>query len=316
MMERISDVDIVYTWVNHLDPHWQSLYRHAIESGGVPAGLHASVNDMARFQNRDEIRYSVNSVKKYAPWVRNIFIVTNCELPSWATKDPQIISISHETIFPETADLPTFNAFAIEACLHRVPDLSERFIYFNDDVFLLRPMEIADFFPEKDHVSVFVSKHDIPKAWREGLRPVEYSMLNVRDILIERFGYDPEKKLEHAPFPLLKSLMCQMEKEYPDQVVKTRSHAFRHPTDIPLSTTLHAYYCAATGRGHIRYIPSRYIDIGDPLFIFLILPYSPLMRKKYTFLCLNEVTSMRWLPRLRDRIVKRLMKKLFPTVRS
>lgn len=316
MKNRVTEVDIVYTWVNHLDPHWQALYQRTIESEIMPEGLHASVNDMARFQNRDELRYSINSVKKYAPWVRNIYIVTNCDLPAWAVDDAQIISISHEAIFPQTADLPTFNAFAIEACLHHVPNLAEHFIYFNDDVFLLRSVEIEDFFPDKDNVSLFVSKHDIPKMWAGNLRPVEYSMLNVREILISRFGYNPEKKLEHAPFPLLKSLMLQIENEYSELVATTRSHSFRHPTDLPLSTTLHAYYSAAMGIGHIRHAPSRYIDIGDPLFIFLILPYSPLMRNKYTFLCLNEVTSMRWLPKLRDRIIKRLMKNLFPSVHS
>lgn len=311
---NVDTVDVVYTWVNHLDPNWQSLHLEALESGRLPQGQHASVNDMARFQNRDELKYSINSLRRYAPWIRNIFIVTNCELPTWAANDRQIIGITHESIFPHIDDLPTFNAFAIEACLHRVPGLSEHFIYFNDDVFLLRPVKIEDFFPSENEVSVFVSRHDIPVHWSENLRPVEYSMLNVREILTQRFGFDPKKKLEHAPFPLLKSLMFEIEEEYSASLADTRSHAFRYPTDLPLSTTLHAYYSLATGRGRIKKIPSRYIDIGDPFFVLLILPYSSLMRNKYTFLCLNEVSSIRWLPKLRDRIVARLMKHLFSSV--
>lgn len=311
MNRNLPPVDVVYTWVNDLDPNWQLMYKQSIACGRLPHGLHASVNDMARFQNRDELKYSINSLKKYAPWVRNIFIVTNCALPPWAASDPKIIRIAHETIFPQIAALPTFNAFAIEACLHRIPELSEHFIYFNDDFFLLGPVEIDDFFPADGQVSVFLSGHDIPARWTENLRPIEYSMLNVRDILIQRFGFNPEKKLEHAPYPLLKSIMFKIEGEYAEQLALTRSHPFRERTDLPLSTTLHANYCLATGIGHTKRIPSRYIDIGDPLFIFLILPYSPLMRKKYTFLCLNEVTSIRWFPRLRDLIIVRLMKRLF-----
>lgn len=312
MQTRVSIVDVVYTWVNHRDPHWQSLYQRTIDEGVLPEGLHSSVNDMARFQNRDELRYSINSIRKYAPWVRNIFIVTNCELPDWAADEEKIIAVSHGAIFPKATDLPTFNAFAIEACLHRVPGIAEHFVYFNDDFFLLRPVSIEDFFPADGEMSVFLSKHDMPEKWTENLRPIEYSMLNVREILSQRFGINPQRKLEHAPYPLLKSMMFKIEEEYSELLAKTRSHPFRHPTDLPLSTTLIAYYSLATGKGHINHIPCRYIDIGDPLFIFLILPYSPLMRNKYTFLCLNEVTSIRWLPNLRDRIVQRLMKYLFP----
>lgn len=309
-------MDVVYTWVNHNDPEWQKLHKNATAKLPPSDSRHSSVNDIARYQNRDEIKYSINSLRMYAPWVRNIFIVTNCALPDWAKNDRQIIKVDHRDIFPDTSVLPTFNAFAIEACLHRIDGLSEHFIYFNDDVFLLNPVSISVFFPAAGTISLFISKHDIPSERRDDLRPVEFSMINAREILSKRFGFRPEKKLHHAPFPLIRSVMYDIEKENAEELAVTRSHAFRDRADLPLSTTLHAYYCLAIGAGRISTAPARYIDIGDPLFLLLIMPFSPLRRGKYVFLCLNEVTSIKWLPELRDRIIERLMKRLFPSVRA
>ena len=308
----VQEVDVVYTWVNDQDPDWQQLHAHATGAFTHAGSLHSSVNDTARFQNREEIRFSINALRRYAPWVRHIFIVTNCALPAWAEDDPGISRVDHRDIFPDSSVLPTFNAFAIEACLHRIDGLAEHFIYFNDDVFLMDHFEISEFFPAPGEVSVFLSRHDIPHAWREDLRPVEYSMLNSRQILLERFGFNPVKKLQHAPFPLVRSVMYEIEEAYSAQLVQTRSHPFREPSDLPLSTTLHAYWCMATDRGHLSDVPGRYIDIGDPLFLLLVMPLSPLRRGRYRFLCLNEVNSMKYFAGLRDRIVVNLMRKLFP----
>ena len=42
--------------------------------------------------------------------------------------------------------LPTYNSHTIELNLHRIPGLSENFVYFNDDVFLIRPVTPQHFF--------------------------------------------------------------------------------------------------------------------------------------------------------------------------
>jgi hypothetical protein len=53
--------------------------------------------------------------------------------------------VPHEAIFPNASHLPVFSSPAIEAHLHRIPGLSERFAYFNDDVFLGAPTWPEDF---------------------------------------------------------------------------------------------------------------------------------------------------------------------------
>lgn len=305
-----TDIDAVYTWVNNSDPAWQSLYKKV--GNRRPQDMHCSAAASSRFKDRGELIHSVRSLKKYAPWVRKIFLVSNCSFPQWAVDDEQITCISHETIFPDLDCLPTFNSHAIEACIHLIPGLSEHFIYLNDDVFIMQPVAKVDFFPEPGHINIFVTSHPIPDASQANLRPAEHAMLRTCELLVERFEFKPELKLHHAPFPLLKKTMQRMESDFNHQVAATRRNKFRSPIDLPMATTLHAYYCAAKGRATKAAVRARYVDIGNWLFLLLVGPGSPLRRGKYRFLCLNEVEPIRILPGLRDLIIARLLNKLFP----
>ena len=89
----------------------------------------------SRFQDNEELRYSMRSVERFAPWVRQIFIVTNGQIPSWLNLDsPRVTLVTHEEIFPNHTHLPTYSSPAIESHLHRIPGLAPHFIYLNDDV--------------------------------------------------------------------------------------------------------------------------------------------------------------------------------------
>lgn len=78
--------------------------------------------------------------------MRKIFIVTNGQIPSWLNvQHPRIHLIPHETIFANASHLPTFSSPAIEANLHRIPGLSEHFVYLNDDVMFGRAVYPSDF---------------------------------------------------------------------------------------------------------------------------------------------------------------------------
>ena len=90
----------------------------------------------SRFADNDELKYSLRSVDKYAPWIRKIFIVTNGQIPSWINLDhPRIKIVTHEELFVNKSHLPTYSSPAIETHIHRIKGLSKKFIYMNDDVF-------------------------------------------------------------------------------------------------------------------------------------------------------------------------------------
>nr|CAB3250130.1 N-acetylglucosamine-1-phosphotransferase subunits alpha/beta [Phallusia mammillata] len=113
----------------------------------------------SRFEDNEELRYSLRSVEKYAPWVRHIYIVTNGQIPYWLNMDSKRITVvTHEEIFVNKSHLPTFSSPAIEAHIHRIPGLAERFIYFNDDVMFGREVWPEDFYTE-------TAGHKIYLAW-------------------------------------------------------------------------------------------------------------------------------------------------------
>lgn len=304
--------DVVYTWVNHADKGWQRMHARATNNRAKPDHEHASADDPARYTNRGELYWSIRSVRKYAPWVRRIYIVTNCALPQWVEGMPDVMPVSHDDVFQDSGALPTFNSHAIECVLHRIPGVSERFLYFNDDFFLCREVSPDDFFWGGQGVFYTLSRHDIPYQQRkESWRPVDSGAINSGRLLARDFNFTPIKKLQHAPYPLSVAILTEIESRYAEYVNLTRSRRFRSAADIAMATTLHAYYAHCIGLGRPSALSSRYIDISDWRFLALVLPLSPLWRGKFDTLCLNEVCGMRYGERLRDSIVRALMRRLF-----
>ena len=102
-----------------------------------------------RFQDNDELKYSLRSLEKFAPWIRNVYLVTNGQVPNWLNRsNPRLRLVTHQQIFPNRTHLPTFSSPAIESHLHRIKGLSKRFIYFNDDFILGKPIWLDDFYTQ------------------------------------------------------------------------------------------------------------------------------------------------------------------------
>ena len=113
---------------------------------------------MSRFADNNEFKYSLRSVDKFAPWVRRIFVVTNGQIPSWLDLDhPRITLVTHKEIFLNQSHLPTFSSPAIETHIHRIPGLSKKFIYMNDDVFFGDHVWPDDFYTHSKGQKVFLS---------------------------------------------------------------------------------------------------------------------------------------------------------------
>ena len=81
-----------------------------------------------RYADNDQLRYSIRSLEKFAPWVRKIFIVTNGQIPHWLDLDSKAIVVEHKEIFENPDDLPTFSSPAIEANIHKIEGLSDKFL--------------------------------------------------------------------------------------------------------------------------------------------------------------------------------------------
>lgn len=104
-----------------------------------------SANNDARFRDYDTFKYWFRAIEKNATWVNRIYLVTCGHLPKWLNvQHPKLTVVKHSDFIPE-AYLPTFSSDTIALNLHRIKGLSENFVYFNDDMFLINPTKSTDF---------------------------------------------------------------------------------------------------------------------------------------------------------------------------
>lgn len=280
-------IDIVYTWVDSSDPEWQAARERFAAEWHID--LPASSND-ERFINRDELRYSLRSVWLYAPFVRHIYIVTAGHRPAWLDMDSgKVTVVRHADIFPDQADLPTFNSHAIETCLHRIPGLSEHFLYFNDDVFLGRETTIETFFTKAGKMKSRLSLSGFTTVTRPGDNaiPTDWASYNSVQLMLRDFGLFFDRKVNHVPMPLKKSLLEEIEQRYPNEIARTRASRFRSRTDLSIPSMFAHYYGIATGRavewqGHPK--EYAYADTGRKHFASKL---RAIRNDRPMFVCLN-----------------------------
>ncbi len=136
------EIDFVITWVDMNDPQWQKDF--AKYSGKIDNT--ANEMSVARFRDHGLLKYWFRGVDKFAPWVRKIHFVTCGQKPEWLNAEhPKLQLVNHEDYIPKQF-LPTFNSSLIEIYLHKIPDLAENFVYFNDDFFIINHITKERFF--------------------------------------------------------------------------------------------------------------------------------------------------------------------------
>jgi hypothetical protein len=148
-MDAQQPIDAVVTWVDGDDPG-HAAKRARYLGAAAPTGAATT-----RFASRDEIRYCLLSLLKHAAFLRRIFVVTDSQTPTALAEitaqdvpgHDKITLVDHHTIFRGHEDLlPVFNSISIESMLFRIPGLTERFVMFNDDIFLTAPVQPEDWF--------------------------------------------------------------------------------------------------------------------------------------------------------------------------
>lgn len=258
-------VDAVYTWVDGSDPAWLSRKRAAHAAVGL-GEIHETAHNDSRFASRDELRYSLRSLDMYAGWIRHVYLVTDQQVPPWLdTSDPRITVVDHRDLFGDRGRLPTFNSHAIESQLHRIPGLSDHYLYLNDDVFFGRPVTPEMFFSGNGLAHFFPSPAKIGLGPTGAFdRPVMSGAKNNRDLLSATFGRTMTSKFKHVPIAQRRDVLLELEERFADSFAATARHQFRDPSDLSIAASLHHYYAYLTGRaveGQIQYF---YADIAAP----------------------------------------------------
>ena len=133
-------MDIVITYVNGLDPEWQKSYEKATSTPVLEK----------RFRDWGTLKYLMRGIETNMPFIRKVHLVVaqESQVPEWVNRE-NVNIVLHSDIIPAEF-LPTFNCNPIEMHLHRINGLDEEYLYFNDDIFPLKPCKPTDFFEEKN----------------------------------------------------------------------------------------------------------------------------------------------------------------------
>lgn len=134
-----NEIDFVILWVDGNDPDWKK------EKARYTPGQQTDTRPQ-RYRDWDTLRYWFRGVEKFTPWVHRIFFVTWGHLPPWLNREHSKLRIVKHTDYMDPEYLPTFNSQPLELNLHKIADLSEHFVYFNDDMFLIDYLNKTDFF--------------------------------------------------------------------------------------------------------------------------------------------------------------------------
>lgn len=232
-------VDVVYTWVNHADLIWQKnyhLYKERYRENHASVGQFAI--DEARFENHNELYYSILSVKKNLSWVRNIYLVTDNQSPAWLDEFDGVFVIHHDDII-DSVYLPTFNSHVIEAHLHKIPNLSENFLYFNDDVFVAKPLDKSHFFESNGLASLFISAKKISEIQKKGLNTSTLNAsVNSKNLLKKYYDIEVDNMPTHTYFPLKKSTYERAWDLFGQDILQFLPNKFRDNHDLNMATFL------------------------------------------------------------------------------
>lgn len=205
-----DEIDFVFPYVDCNDVIWQKKYKDIRRQMNLPTSI-----DSVRFRSWNNLKFLFRGIEKYMPWIRKVhMIVSNPEqVPNWI--DTEKVHIVYHSDFMPKEFLPTFNSCTIEMFLRNIPDLADKFIYGNDDCFILNKLEPSDFF-ENDKVKISV-RYD--KGQETQFKKVEYRTAKFASLLaINKDIEDPNlgfAKIQHSINPMnKKTIDLIFEKKY------------------------------------------------------------------------------------------------------
>ncbi len=242
-------IDIVYLWCDSSDEVWRTKKNKELQKYGK--FLDNDSTGECRFINNDELKYSLRSLEKFAPWINNIFIVTDNQVPKWLdVSNPKIKIITHNDILPQDV-LPTFNATAIETALHKIPGLSEYFLFANDDMFFAASVQKSFFFNEQDGTPIFrfLKRRIINKKYKH---LYGYMVSSAYRLVERKFGKSFPYFPHHNIDAYRKSDIEKCYNEFKDGFEKTARQKFRENDCIQRS--VFGYYAIANKLGTCKIV--------------------------------------------------------------
>lgn len=285
-------LDIVYTWVDGSDPVWMKK-RNAFS----PHNPSSDAADKARFEANDELLFSLRSLFRYFIGLGQVYLVTDGQTPAFMGEfEGRVTVVDHSEIMGDDVARPTFNSHAIESCLHKIEGLSPQYLYLNDDFLLAKPTCPIDFFDTQGRSKVFFSqKTFIPKGKiTNNTLAVNAAAINLRDLMLERYGRKIKRKFQHTPVAIHRDLMFEIEARFADEFSLLRQNRFRARTDLSPTGSLYLHYALMQKRAVPSKIQYRYYSTARrTLFLKLIKLSYESDHKRPKVHCINATGNAR-----------------------
>lgn len=302
------EIDFVILWVDGSDPKW---LNEKVQYQSAKGTENDSVN---RYRDWGLLPYWFRAVEKFAPFVRKVHFVTWGHLPSFLnTNNPKLHVVRHDEFIPDKY-LPTFSSHTIEVNIHRIPDLAEHFVYFNDDMFLLHPFQQEDFFqdglpctyggevpielvgnigtwqhaavndlglvnahfPKRDSVARYGKKYrDRSYRWKD----------NLRTLMLEKLhpNYFTGFQNLHAPSAYLKQTFEEVWKAEPEKLDATCRDRFR--TSDNVNQWLMLWWQVASGQFSPKVIDNLVNSVDEDTIGLLC---ETIEDQAHDYICLND----------------------------
>ena len=302
------DIDFVILWVDGDDPVWKA------EKSRYQGKRDDDSDTVNRYRDWNLLPYWFRAVDKFAPWVRKIHFVTWGHVPKFLqVKASKLHIVKHNEFIPEEY-LPTFSSHAIEMNIHRIPSLAEHFVYFNDDMFLLRPFEKKDFFRNGlpctyggeipielngnigiwQHAAVndlgivnahFSKRESVAKYGKKYKNRCYRWKDNVRTFILEKLypDYFTGFKNIHAPAAYLKSTFQDIWAAEPEKLNSTCRDRFRTSDNVNQWVAL--WWQIAGGKFSPAVIDTLVSKIADDTIQELC---DAIVNQRHDYICLND----------------------------
>ena len=308
--KAIEDIDIVVTWVDMADPDWQKEFaaysgRGKIESNGVSD---------ARFRDGGFLKYWFRGIEKFMPWVRKIHFVTAGQKPEWLDiSNPKLHLVDHKDFIPHEY-LPTYNSVVIERYMHKIPGLSDKFIYFNDDFYVIRPVAIDRFFRNglpcdfacfqynpswsqwyktlKNNIRIInlhFDKKEVTRKFHDKWFSPVYGKKARMNRLLKPYGKFITLRTHHNAQPYLKETFEEVWSVADEELIKTSSNRFRSVTDYSPELFRTWQICRGNFEPYNTYCDTKMF----PLMVKPRQAVRAIYEQKYSLICLNDNVHIR-----------------------
>lgn len=282
-----SDIDLIITYVNSSDTYWVKDFIKATKTHNPSP---------TRFRSWGTLRYLLRGVAKYMPFVRNVILIVSREtqIPYWLDRS-KVRIVYHKDYIPEKF-LPTFNSCTIESFFWNIPDLSDKVIYFNDDMFPINTLKESDFFTG-----------DLPNIKFTGLE--SYSARNMfrsqcrsgidlvsKALNLPTFETGKIIRPYHISNSITKEGLLKIQELCKDTLPATVTK-LRNNKNV--NQYIYSYYQYFTGKYANRTVDYKYFELNDATIDTIT---QELLNSKYQMICLNDSERINNFTQVREKL--------------